>query len=45
MFIGDILVAHGLVKPADILAALEHQRLHGGRLGDNLVALGRLKAD
>ena len=44
MFIGDILIAHGLVTPADITAALEHQRVHGGRLGDNLVALGRLKA-
>src|SRR5580692_7570891 len=44
MFIGDILVAHGLVTATDITAALEHQRVHGGRLGDNLVALGRLNA-
>ncbi|HEY5239100.1 MAG TPA: hypothetical protein VIJ62_12020 [Rhizomicrobium sp.] len=44
MFIGDILVAHGFVTGADITSALEHQRVHGGRLGDNLVALGRLNA-
>ena len=44
MFIGDILLAQGLVTRADIAAALERQKLQGGRLGDNLVALGKLKA-
>jgi hypothetical protein len=42
MFLGDILVAHGLVTKADIAAALDRQRIEGGRLGDNLVALGKL---
>lgn len=42
MFIGDILVAQGLVTPADIAAALEHQKSAGGRLGESLIALGKL---
>ncbi len=42
MFIGDLLVAHGLVTPADIAVALDRQRLQGGRLGDILVALGKV---
>jgi len=42
MLIGDILVAQGLVTPADVEAALERQRTEGGRLGDNLIALGKL---
>jgi hypothetical protein len=45
VFIGDILVAHGLVTQADIAAALEHQKTNGGRLGDNLIALGKLKPE
>ncbi|MBV9243676.1 MAG: AAA family ATPase [Methylobacteriaceae bacterium] len=44
MFIGDILIAHGLVTKADIAAALDRQKIEGGRLGDNLIALGKLKA-
>jgi hypothetical protein len=43
MFIGDILIAHGLVTPADVTAALDHQKVHGGRLGESLIALGKLK--
>jgi hypothetical protein len=43
VFIGDILLAHGLVTKADIAAGLERQKIDGGRLGDNLVALGKLK--
>ena len=45
MFIGDILLAHKLVSEADIAAALERQKDYGGRLGDNLVAMGRLSSD
>jgi len=45
VFIGDILVANGLVTAADVTAALEHQRAHGGRLGDSLVALGCVKSE
>ena len=45
MFIGDILVAHGLVTQADIAAGLERQKTEGGRLGENLVALGKLTAE
>jgi hypothetical protein len=43
LFIGDVLVAHGLVAPEDVASALERQRIEGGRLGENLIALGRLK--
>jgi hypothetical protein len=42
MFIGDILVAQGLVTPEDIAEALEHQKTAGGRLGESLIALGKL---
>ena len=45
MFIGDILLAHGLVTEADIAAGLERQKTNGGRLGDSLVELGKLKAE
>ena len=45
MFIGDILLAHGLVKPADIAAGLERQKTQGGRLGDTLVAMGKLTTE
>jgi len=44
MFIGDLLVAHGLVTPEDVAMALDRQKLHGGRLGDILIALGRMSA-
>src|SRR5665213_285794 len=43
MFIGDILIAHALVTPADVAGALESQRVEGGRVGDILVAMGKLK--
>jgi hypothetical protein len=43
MFIGDILVAHGLVTNADVTAALELQRDQGGRVGDILVTMGKLE--
>jgi predicted ATPase with chaperone activity len=45
MSLGGLLVGRGLVSRADIDAALERQRLEGGRLGDNLIALGLLTAE
>jgi hypothetical protein len=45
MFIGDILLAQGLVTPVDVAAALDRQKAQGGRLGDNLIALGKLKPE
>lgn len=44
MSIGDILVAQRLVTPEDIAGALERQRSEGGRLGENLVTMGKLTA-
>jgi predicted ATPase with chaperone activity len=43
--LGDILVGRGLVSPVEIEAALKRQEAEGGRLSDNLVALGVLTAD
>ena len=45
MFIGDLLLAHGLVRKEDVDAGLERQKTFGGRLGDNLVALGKLRSE
>jgi energy-coupling factor transporter ATP-binding protein EcfA2 len=45
MQLGDMLVARGLVTPADIQAALARQVTEGGRLGENLVAMGLVTAD
>ena len=45
MFIGDLLIAHGLVTPADVAAALDCQKTKGGRLGDVLIAMGKLRQD
>ena len=45
MQLGDMLVARGLVTPADIEAALARQVTDGGRLGENLVAMGLVTAD
>jgi len=42
MLIGDVLVAQGLVTPADVEAALERQRSEGGILGEHLIAMGKL---
>jgi hypothetical protein len=44
MRLGDILAAHGLVTQNDIADAMDQQRLQGGRLGDILVAAGKLTA-
>ncbi len=40
--LGDLLVQAGLVTVTDVSMALEHQATHGGRLGENLVAMGLL---
>ena len=40
MRLGDILVARGMVTVAQVEEALTRQTAEGGRLGDNLVALG-----
>jgi hypothetical protein len=45
MFLGDILVAHRLVTQADVKAAIEYQKREGGRIGDILVAQGKLRAE
>jgi hypothetical protein len=45
MQLGDMLVARGLVTPADVEAALSRQVKDGGRLGENLVAMGLVTAD
>jgi hypothetical protein len=45
MQLGDILVAQGLINKADLAEALERQRQEGGRLGENLIALGKLKSE
>ncbi len=42
MLIGDVLIAQGLVTPADVEAALERQRGQGGLIGEHLIAMGKL---
>jgi hypothetical protein len=44
MFVGDILMAQGLVTAEDVRVALERQRLDGGALGDCLVRSGCVDA-
>src|SRR6266852_6188437 len=45
MQLADLLVARGLVTPADVETALARQVKEGGRLGENLVAMGLVTAD
>jgi len=45
MLIGDLLLAHGLVTKEDIELAFHRQKENGGRLGENLVALGVISQD
>jgi hypothetical protein len=45
MRLGDILLMRGLVRNSDIETAMERQRLQGGRLSDNLVALGLMTTE
>jgi hypothetical protein len=40
MRLGDLLIRANLVTVQDVAAAMERQGTQGGRLGDNLVALG-----
>jgi hypothetical protein len=43
--IGEMLVEAGLISPAQLQDALRHQRITGGRMGSNLVALGFVSED
>ncbi len=45
MRLGDVLVAVGAISTEQLQSALAHQRLHGGRLGTNLVELGLVTED
>ncbi|HET6206723.1 MAG TPA: hypothetical protein VFD98_07940 [Terracidiphilus sp.] len=42
MRLGDLLIRAKLVTEADVAKALERGTVHGGRLGDNLVAMGAI---
>ncbi len=43
MRLGEILVGGGFVGVADVAAAIARQKVEGGRLGENLIALGLLQ--
>lgn len=43
--LGEMLVDAGLINPAQLQEALRHQRIAGGRMGSNLVALGFVSED
>lgn len=43
--LGEMLVEAKLITPAQLQDALTHQRLAGGRMGSNLVALGLLSEE
>jgi hypothetical protein len=45
MRLGDLLIEAGLVTPEDVFRAVDRIVTDGGRLGDNLVALGAIKKD
>lgn len=45
MRLGDILLMRGLVRNSDIQTALERQRHQGGKLGENLIALGLMTTE
>jgi len=45
MRLGDILLMRGLVQNEDLEAAAERQRNQGGRLADNLIALGLMTTE
>lgn len=38
--LGEILIKHGLITREHLEKALEHQKVHGGKLGTNIVQLG-----
>lgn len=41
--LGELLVAQGLVQPAEVARALAFQQQAGGRLGAALVRMGRMR--
>jgi hypothetical protein len=41
----EVLVGRGVLSEHDLLRALEHQLVYGGRLGTNLVELGHVRLD
>jgi len=43
--LGEMLVEAGLINPVQLNEALRHQRIAGGRMGSNLVALGFVSED
>src|SRR5258707_14885098 len=43
--LGEFLVRENLISPQNLREALDYQREHGGRLGFNLVKLGRVSDD
>lgn len=43
--LGELLVEAGLITAAQLQEALRHQRIAGGRMGSNLVALGFVSED
>ncbi len=43
--LGEILVRENLITPQQLRETLEYQRVHGGRLGSNLVRLGYVSDD
>jgi hypothetical protein len=45
MRLSDVLLMRGMVRNADIERAVERQREQGGRLGDNLIALGLMTTE
>ncbi|MET4806375.1 hypothetical protein [Limibacillus sp. MBR-115] len=45
MRIGELLVAQGLISDEQVEAARQRQLAEGGRLGDNLVAVGAISAE
>jgi hypothetical protein len=43
--LGEMLVASGLITAGQLQEALRHQRITGGRMGSNLVAMGFISDD
>ncbi len=45
MRLGDILLMRGLIRADELEAGVERQRRQGGRLGENLIALGYMTTE
>ena len=43
--LGELLTRAKLVTAKDVKTALERMKEHGGRLGENLVAIGAIRQD